>query len=81
MPLEKRTGMLNRKHDNRHKFNTQYFSVDPASWLKPKFQKKALTSLWGSLEGSFTKFVSGDEVITQEPTPPRKSTEIMSRPF
>lgn len=55
--------------------------VDPASWLKPKFQKKALTSLWGSLEGSFTKFVSGEEVIAQEPTPPRKSTEIMSRPF
>lgn len=58
-----------------------YASVDPASWLNPKFQKKTLTSLWGSLEGSFTKFVSGDEIVAQEPAPARKSTEIMSRPF
>ncbi|KAI7889419.1 Sec23-binding domain of Sec16-domain-containing protein [Mucor mucedo] len=55
--------------------------VDPASWLNPKFQKKTLTSLWGSLEGSFTKFVSGDEIVAHEPAPSRKSTEIMSRPF
>ncbi|CAO3692145.1 unnamed protein product [Rhizopus stolonifer] len=53
-------------------------SVDPSSWLKPKFQKKTLTSLWGSLEGSFTKFVSGEE-LAQEPAPSRKSTEIMGR--
>ncbi|KAG1483389.1 hypothetical protein G6F57_002764 [Rhizopus arrhizus] len=54
-------------------------SVDPSSWLKPKFQKKTLTSLWGSLEGSFTKFVSGEEIPTEESTLTRKSTEIMGR--
>lgn len=62
-------------------FLKKIYSVDPGSWLKPKFQKKALTSLWGTLEGSFTKFVSGDEIVAQEPAPPRKSTEIMSRPY
>lgn len=56
-------------------------SVDPGSWLKPKFQKKALTSLWGTLEGSFTKFVNGDEIVAQEPVSTRKSTEIMCRPY
>jgi hypothetical protein len=52
--------------------------MEGGSWLKPKFQKRALTSLWGSLEGSFTKFVSGEELPAEEP-PARKSTEIMSR--
>lgn len=52
---------------------------DPGSWLKPKFQKKAFSSLWGTLEGSLTKFVSGEEVPTVETVPARKSTEIMSR--
>ncbi|KAG1086670.1 hypothetical protein G6F42_020897 [Rhizopus arrhizus] len=54
-------------------------SGDPGSWLKPKFQKKAFSSLWGTLEGSLTKFVSGEEVPTVETAPSRKSTEIMSR--
>ncbi|KAL0139054.1 Sec23-binding domain of Sec16-domain-containing protein [Mucor lusitanicus] len=54
-------------------------SGDPGSWLKPKFQKKAFSSLWGTLEGSLTKFVSGEEVPTVETVPARKSTEIMSR--
>lgn len=53
------------------------YSVD-GSWLKPKFPKNGLSSLWGSLEGSLTKFVSGEEVPVQEAAP-RKSTEIMAR--
>ncbi|KAI7905880.1 Sec23-binding domain of Sec16-domain-containing protein [Cokeromyces recurvatus] len=53
--------------------------VDPTSWLKPKFQKKTFSTLWGTLEGSLTKFVSGEEVPTEETISPRKSTEIMSR--
>ncbi|KAI8988005.1 Sec23-binding domain of Sec16-domain-containing protein [Mycotypha africana] len=52
--------------------------VDPASWFKPKLQKKTLSSIWGSLEGSLTKFVSGEESPSQEP-PARKSSEIMGR--
>ncbi|ORE02933.1 hypothetical protein BCV72DRAFT_308677 [Rhizopus microsporus var. microsporus] len=54
-------------------------SVDPSSWLKPNFQKRTLTSLWGTLEGSFTKFVSGEELPAEDAAPARKSTEIMGR--
>lgn len=54
---------------------------DMTSWLKPTFKKNTLDSLWGSIEGRFNKFVSGDDTQTQEEPTGRKSTEIMASPF
>ncbi|KAI7864453.1 Sec23-binding domain of Sec16-domain-containing protein, partial [Spinellus fusiger] len=34
---------------------------DAGSWLKTKLAKNSLDSLWGSLEGRFNKFVSGED--------------------
>lgn len=53
---------------------------DTGSWLKNKLSKNSLDSLWGSLEGKFNKFVSGEDVPVEEP-PVRKSTEIMANPY
>ncbi|KAI9320119.1 Sec23-binding domain of Sec16-domain-containing protein [Dichotomocladium elegans] len=58
----------------------QGISGDTGSWLKNKLSKNSLDSLWGSLEGKFNKFVSGEDIPTEEP-PPRKSTEIMANPY
>ncbi|CAO3654192.1 unnamed protein product [Cunninghamella echinulata] len=54
---------------------------DVTSWLKPTFKKNTLDSLWGSIEGRFNKFVSGDDTQAQEEPTGRKSTEIMASPF
>lgn len=51
------------------------------SWLKPTFKKNTLDSLWGSIEGRFNKFVSGEDTQLQEEPTGRKSTEIMASPF
>ena len=39
-----------------------------------------LESMWGSFEGKFNKFVSGEDMPTEEPAV-RKSTEIMGTPY
>lgn len=46
------------------------------SWLKQKIPKPTLDSIWGSLEGKFNKFVSGEDLPVIEPES-RKSTEIV----
>jgi Sec23-binding domain of Sec16 len=52
-------------------------SADSAtSWLKQKIPKPTLDSIWGSLEGKFNKFVSGEDLPVIEPES-RKSTEIV----
>lgn len=52
-------------------------SADSAtSWLKQKIPKPTLDSIWGSLEGKFNKFVSGEDLPSNEPEA-RKSTEIV----
>lgn len=55
-------------------------SGDAGSWLKNKLSKNSLDSLWGSLEGKFNKFVSGEDIPAEE-APVRKSTEIMANPY
>jgi hypothetical protein len=53
-------------------------SADSAtSWLKQKIPKPTLDSIWGSLEGKFNKFVSGEDLPSEEPEA-RKSTEIIA---
>jgi hypothetical protein len=44
--------------------------------LKQKIPKPTLDSIWGSLEGKFNKFVSGEDLPSNEPES-RKSTEIV----
>lgn len=56
-----------------------YYSVSAdsaTSWLKQKIPKPTLDSIWGSLEGKFNKFVSGEDLPNNEPEA-RKSTEIV----
>jgi hypothetical protein len=54
--------------------------MDVASWLKPSFKKNTLDSFWGSIEGKFNKFVSGDDTQMEESSG-RKSTEIKATTF
>ncbi|KAF7726142.1 vesicle coat component [Apophysomyces ossiformis] len=58
--------------------NASGHGTDAGSWIKTKFSKGSLDSLWGSLEGKFNKFVSGDDTIVEEPQS-RQSMEIMAR--
>ncbi|ORY95527.1 Sec23-binding domain of Sec16-domain-containing protein [Syncephalastrum racemosum] len=58
----------------------QKLGGDAGSWLKNKLSKNSLDSLWGSLEGKFNKFVSGEDIPAEE-APVRKSTEIMANPY
>ncbi|KAI7851450.1 Sec23-binding domain of Sec16-domain-containing protein [Circinella umbellata] len=53
---------------------------DTKSWVKNKLSKNMLESMWGSFEGKFNKFVSGEDMPDEEP-PVRKSTEIMGTPY
>ncbi|KAG0177208.1 vesicle coat component [Apophysomyces sp. BC1034] len=52
--------------------------TDAGSWIKTKLSKGSLDSLWGSLEGKFNKFVSGDDTLSEEPQS-RQSMEIIAR--
>lgn len=54
--------------------------MDVTSWLKPSFKKNTLDSFWGSIEGKFNKFVSGDDTQMEESSG-RKSTEIKATTF
>ncbi|RUS28922.1 Sec23-binding domain of Sec16-domain-containing protein [Jimgerdemannia flammicorona] len=51
-----------------------------ASWLSNKLPKPTLDSIWGSLEGKFSKFVSGEDTANAG-NESRPSTEIVASPY